>query len=656
MDRAETRKIATQIYGLDKVLKGEFDIGPEPFVIVIRGTANSHRTLLGTQLLYGLALSMKEQKIANEAQIEPYFISLAHAESFIEEMMLDTLIAAFFHALIKVKIENPNNKTPELTGFTKFFFDTTSIAFLSNTKEKQVSSLVKDISETPEELIANSVLYYNSQTKALHFRTVNHVADETNLVYRRRCDSICEYADMKASHNISGMKSKLGLSLVRMHVVTPNNLRDVPEKVKLLGYELNSMFDYSANEMKKVIDSLKNKAGISVLIVNKDTRIPDTADIIIDLSNRVEQDYVFHYMTIFKNLLQQTSTEVHQYKARDFGIEVFPNLHVYYFQKRYFHRSFIYTHGNMVDHTYPQYLDRKRAIDPTVKYVSYDDYIKEKESLQKTDMAALYLSNGIEYISCDLLNKIFMSSKEKQGLVTAVVGGGNTFKRFITMGSAFSSAVQGEDTLIVMLNKEQQLIQKRMSCPARLQHCCHKDKCAHCYRHFHLMNIYPEFITAAEFVYVLNQHIRLAYDTNRHVKRIIIDGMQALDYNFPYLKKDCVFLPALMNLCRKEGILLYLLCDKKATICGELIAAADNVVYTEKTYDGNPRVYIERCLGYYNPPSKMYCGEIKHIKRAFECKEQYVKNGEQMTKVYDFAFDPLQIKDKLMSNLDDFWK
>ena len=373
---------------------------------------------------------------------------------------------------------------------------------------------------------------------------------------------------------------------------------------------------------------------------------------------------MLHYLNLTHNSHQYSVLGEHQYKRRDFGIEVFPSIHTYFKKKKNYHRSLIFTQSSIIDDTFPQYLSRKAQShqdDP-----SYEDFTKNKENFTIDSLNKLHPSNNVKLISYDILKRIFLTEEKKdckqekdsyydeKGLVTAIIGGGNTFKRYLTIGSAFSAAVNNEDTLIVVLNKEKHLIQKRMACPARLQHNCYKSHCINCYKHFHLMSIYPEYITRDEFIYMLHQRIKLAFDKkeNRFVKRIIIDDLQILDYSFPFLKDDSDFLSAIMNICREHDISLYILCDKEAKSRDILKALADNVVCTEKTQDGKPKIYVERCSGYYNPPSKMYCGIVDKIEKLFECNEQYCENAENK---YHFTISPIRIEDMTIPNNDHFW-
>lgn len=447
--------------------------------------------------------------------------------------------------------------------------------------------------------------------------------------------------------------------------ILPSKSIDQVSGLVLMALEIDDTKERSIGEMRKLIAQLKQTAEISFLVVDEETKIPaNDSDILIDLYNKPRNGYVLHYMNLTHNSHQYSVLGEHQYKRRDFGIEVFPSIHTYFKKKKNFHRSLVYTHSSVIEDTFPQYLNRKAQLHQDD--ISYEDYIKNKDVYTEENMKALHPFDNVKLISYDILKKIFLSDKkntckktntsysDETGLVTAVIGGGNTYKRYLTIGSAFSSVANNEDTLIVVLNKEKHLIQKRMACPARMKHNCYKPHCVDCYKHFHFMSIYPEYITRDEFVYMLHQRIRLAFDKkeNRYVRRIIIDDLQILDYSFPFLKGDGDFLSAIMNICRENNISLYILCDKNAKSRDCLKALADNVVCTEKRENGLPRIYVERCSGYYNPPSKMYCGVINKIEELFECNEQPGLGGE---KKYDFTISPLHIEDRTVPNIDEFW-
>lgn len=659
----EIQRIPTKIYGLDKLLYGGLDVIKRPFTIVIRGGAGTESTLFGLQLLYGIALSLNEQERETPfpKPVNPYFVTSCHRKEDIEALMVDTFISSCIYSMTK-KIMDKSYGESDLGALTRFFFDTGTI-INSNRPTISTKMPILEIQTIPDLLIAENVLYYNNRTRALHYRTANSIADLSNMVYCRSHFSINDYIDYVPGINQFLYRS-LHTRLLKTEI-TPLEEMGLLNDCVLMAVEMDNTKEFSIDDMRKKIAELKKKSDISILIVDEDTKIPaNDSDILIDLYNKSRNGYVLHYLNLTHNSHQYSVLGEHQYKRRDFGIEVFPSIHTYFKKKKNYHRSLIFTQSSIIDDTFPQYLSRKAQShqdDP-----SYEDFIKNKDNFTIDSLNKLHPSNNVKLISYDILKRIFLTEEKKdckqekdsyydeKGLVTAIIGSGNTFKRYLTIGSAFSAAVNNEDTLIVVLNKEKHLIQKRMACPARLQHNCYKSHCINCYKHFHLMSIYPEYITRDEFIYMLHQRIKLAFDTKekRYVKRIIIDDLQILDYSFPFLKDDSDFLSAIMNICREHDISLYILCDKEAKSRDILKALADNVVCTEKTQDGKPKIYVERCSGYYNPPSKMYCGIVDKIEKLFECNEQYCENAENK---YRFTISPIRIEDMTIPNNDHFW-
>ena len=661
----EVERILTKIYGLDKLLYGGLDIINRPFSIVIRGGVGTESTLFGLQLLYGIALSLNEEErdIPFKKPAKPYFATSCHKKEDIETLMIDTFISSCVYSMTRKIIEQSYQQS-DLSMLTNSFFDTSHIVCSDNPTAKTPKLPIQAIQAVPDQLIAESVMYYNNRTRALHYRTADSIADLSNMVYKRACNSINEYIDKDNSISQRLYKS-LHTQLIETKILNIEEMRELKD-ISLLAIEMDNTKGYSLDEMRKMIALIKKIAEISILIVDEDTNIPaNDADILIDLYNKPENGYVLHYLNLTHNSHQYSVLGEHQYKRRDFGIEVFPSIHTYFKKKKNFHRSLVYTHSSIIEDTFPQYLSRKAQLHQND--ASYEDFITNRDQYTLGNMEAMHPFNNVKLISYDILKKIFLSPEkvkfnekptsycEEAGLVTASIGSGNTFKRYLTIGSAFSSAVNNEDTLIVVLNKEKHLIQKRMSCPARMRHNCYKPHCVECYKRFHLMSIYPEYITRDEFVYMLQKRIKLAFNSKegRYVKRIIIDDLQILDYSFPFLKGDGDFLSAIMNICREHNISLFILCDKEAKSRDCLKALADNVVCTEKTENGLPKIYVERCSGYYNPPSKMYCGVIDKIEELFECNEKCFPNNE---KGFHFTISPIHIEDKSVPNIDEFWK
>lgn len=667
------KRITTRINGLNKIFCGGIDYIRQPFSIVIRGGAGSESTLFGLQLLYGMALSLEETSKSTSQEIRPTFMSSCHMPDSVNEIMVDTFISSCLYKLTK-RILDKSYDGSDYGALTNLLFDTSKIVCDLSSSERKLALPVKAIHDEPDRLIAESVLYYNNRTGALHFRTEDNIADISNLVYWRKHSSINDYIEHCGDNANEILYNMLFTRLIKTDVVDLPQTNCLPieelqglNHQQLLALELDNTTNYDMKDMRLLLNTMKQKSTASILIVDDGTKIPaNNSDILIDLYNKTQNGYVLHYLNLTHCSHQDAMLGEHQYKKRDFGIEVFPSVHTYFKKKKNFHRSLIYTHSSVIEDTFPQYLTRKTQLGED--NASYDDFIKNKQNYIRENLKALHPIDNVKLLSYDILQRIFLPEsiesnknsfknfyKNESGLVTAVIGSGNTFKRYLTTGSAFSSAVNNKDTLIVILNKEKYLMQKRMACSAMMCNRGCKVQCEECYKHFHFMNIYPEHITCDEFAYMLSRRVELAFDsrTGRRIKRIIIDDLQTLDFCFPLLKgPDDDFLNVVMNICREKDISLYILCDKNAKSRDRLKTMADNVVCTEKTQGGQPRIFVERCSGYYNPPSRMYCAIIKNIEDLFLCEE---RSGIQYPNGMRFSMNPLQIEDSIIYNIDDFW-
>jgi len=107
---------------------------------------------------------------------------------------------------------------------------------------------------------------------------------------------------------------------------------------------------------------------------------------------------------------------------------------------------------------------------------------------------------------------------------------------------------------------------------------------------------------------------------SKKLKKIVIDDLQKIDYSFPLLKEEQLFLTALVTLCRENNVELQILCDKKAELTKELCSLADNVVCIQREEDELNKIslYIERFAEHVSP-SEIYKYEILNVHELFTC-------------------------------------
>lgn len=434
--------------------------------------------------------------------------------------------------------------------------------------------------------------------------------------------------------------------------------------------------DDNYDGMCRLIDTLRNRFKLIILMVPLSYHFPtERADMVIELRNTWDKnndDYLLRKACITFSRRQSRALGWHCFKYRDFGLEFFPSLHTYFYVRRYLQRAMVYTHSNVVSDTYQQYLNRiEREGEiggttgiPRASDYDFENYMQSRVATAADNVASLYTDYSIDYSAVDVLEQIlFPPSKELygkrdkvldySGSMTAIIGDGNTYKRFITFGSIFSSSLQKEHTLIVLLNKDPDTTRRRLSCPARARRGKDCEHCHECYKYIHFMDICMGNITPDEFIYYLKLQLETEYDDGKHIRRVVIDDLQIVDYCFPYLKSNNLFLSALVSLCKEKGIYSYILCDKAGNKAGELRAVADNIICTGRDKKGKLQIFIERFIGFNNTPSKIYCGNVEKAKELFEC---YYKMDNTGRKRWLYRLNSIQIDDDHVASMNEYWK
>ncbi|MCM1218483.1 MAG: hypothetical protein NC548_28680 [Lachnospiraceae bacterium] len=232
---------------------------------------------------------------------------------------------------------------------------------------------------------------------------------------------------------------------------------------------------------------------------------------------------------------------------------------------------------------------------------------------------------------------------------TALIGNPNSFKRFLTIANVFRAAKQREHTLIILFDKEEDEMRRQFVCPGAMidkktdwpcfyesepshmndtcSTCCYKCKlreCCHkCYQYIHFFNVRMGCISADELFSVLKEQIELSYigeNKEGRLRKIIIDDLQKIDYSFPLLKEERLFLTALVMLCRENDVELQILCDKKAGLTKELCSLVDNVICIQRNQEDLNKIilYIER-FGEHIAPSEIHQYEITDVLNLFKC-------------------------------------
>lgn len=673
IDKECLPKLPTGIRGLDKVLYGGIDanvlkalqiggnnIPRTPLVIVIKGSEDDNdKSMLAMQMLYGIAQSVENIKAdyqhINSDWNKPVMYSTYYQTHKLDDMFLDYFISSSLQEILRKKASKDANVNLSSNIFTNLLFDSSNILCQGISTKANIPYTA--VANTTDAMIGDGIIYYNRRTNSLHVKA-DLTADDNkyNQVYLRKFDSINEYRQMYSNKQQDTLFYKYtGLHFLPFSMIgnlTYSQLTtSIANPKELIAVDLSAYKDLAVTKINGLLNLLHD-AKIVILVVDSTAEIPENrVNMMIELSQKVDNMFVLKYLQITKSDSQDFAPGLHQYKKRDYGIEVYPRKELYLYERRYLQRALVYTHADAVTETYQQYMRQQKYYQGD-DAVSYDDY---KEDLKKNKpFFSLYPQNYMQQMSIDLLNKILIpvnplrqqnkKSKEKDdlmaeeymygnaGFVTAVVGKANTYKRFLTFGGIFGSACSKDHTLIVMMNKEESVTRRRLICPAKPWKVDKMDYCRECYGYIHFMNICMGNITPEEFLYYLEKQIEVPYDyeSKKRIRRIVIDDLQILDFCFPRLEKNGLFLAALAELCRVHDIILYFLCDTASELLPTLRALADNVIFTKKDESGHPLIFVEKFAGYTNTPSKMYCGKVKNVNKLFRCVENHGINSFEL--------------------------
>lgn len=667
IDKECLPKLSTGIRGLDKVLYGGIDVNVlkalqiggnniprTPLVIAIKGSEDDNdKSVLAMQMLYGIAQSVEKIKAdyqhINNGWNQPVMYSTYYQTHKLDDMFLDYFISSSLQEILRKKASKDANVNLSSNIFTNLLFDSSNILCQGISTNANIP--YSAVANTTDAMIGDGIIYYNRRTNSLHVKA-DLTADDNkyNQVYLRQFDSINEYSQRNSNKQQDALFYKytgahfLPFSMIG-NLTYSQLTTSIANPKELIAVDLSAYKDLAVTKINGLLNLLHD-AKIVILVVDSTAEIPENrVNMMIELSQKVDHKFVLKYLQITKSDSQDFAPGLHQYKKRDYGIEVYPRKELYLYERRYLQRALVYTHADALTETYQQYMKlQKYYIDtPTT---TYEDYEADITSEENKPFYAIYPKNYMEQMSIDLLNRVFIpinplrnllhkSKNETEfieneymygnaGFVTAVIGKANTYKRFLTFGGIFGSACAEDHTLIIMMNKEEMVTRRRLACPARPL-CGDRDKaCRSCYHYIHFMNICMGNITPEEFLYYLERQIEVTYDGDqkKHIRRIVIDDLQILDFCFPRLN-DGLFLAALAELCREHDIILYILCDISGKMLPPLRALADNVIITQKDKkDGHPLIFVEKFAGYTNTPSKMYCGKVKNVNKLFRCVEK----------------------------------
>ena len=687
-------KIPSTVIGLDRLLFGGIQLQTEPepksqirepdkseskhktkikpTTIVISGKTGTSKSMFAMQLLHGITkslykLSNKESNLNNLSLCPPLFCS-GKSEENLSDMLLDYIISRCVNDIIEENIHN--NKKWSDSKFSSTIFE---VGPGCNILHIDGSKL--------DYYIGEEVVIYNNRTNGLHL-TVAHRPhsiksrnDDSNLIARRRYDNINSFCELPQIKDLKQFSDDF--FEINIYNDLKKYLGDKEQEIEH-NYLPCFVIDYTSKiKNKELIKKIQERSLATIFIVDSLTakEVAD-AQLLIEMRSHEDNEtgYLLHQICIHKSTLQNTALGWHQYKKRDYGIEIYPSTHLLLQRRRHMPKALLRGVSDILTDTFQQYIDKHCISENYSIAEEYASYNRQKEQRNWNRLKKIYHTLQENVHAGGILKKILIDESEPDNddlssKVTAIIGDSNSHKRFLCLGSTFSTSCMEQHTLNVLLDQEYYMMRKRMVCPSwganssfnnilcegnDLANCkiCRKCKipnCYKCYKYIHFLDLRMGYITPDEFFHYLIRQINtfalMNNNTDNKLKKIIIDDIQKIDYSFPLIKRDKLFLTTLISICKDYEIDLFILCDKTSSFVNELRSLSDNVICTERK-DNENRIYIERYSGY-NAPSHIFGCSIKKINELFYC---LIKDDDRK-----YYLDENKVESIYVPNMDHFW-
>ncbi len=726
------KKISTNIEGLDKLFHGGIYINSSQLedstenngmIILIRGPKDCHKTMLALQLAHGLSMSL--DCVLGPSTRETRYYSLDKLKADLEDMYLDILILGQLNRIMeswsKAHLGNGKFKKDGYNDICRALF---------NQGEKKFSKIEDELAR----LIAEKTVYYNPRTNSLHFRRGHAGDDEDNLYARRKYNIVADYIKSIKGAQISLDRDENTLEKEFVNIqffdsessscqsgyrYSKNNIVKFQDLQSSLDDEISNK--ESAGKCKVIVidglstlptdtetfsalhfeDILRRMATVSIIVLDGQNEMTLNGDIVIETRKREsdEDEYSYLELQIAKSVFQSAVLGWHQYKKRDYGIEIFPSIHLLLTKRDYLVRRLQTRYVHILSESYEQYLDFVNFQDDYVSYErtnsdigktlseQYQEYDRGREDRMRRLLYNIHKEEAelsVENIKekAKYLFESILFGKNKNYSVchgwtdhfysTAIIGNPNCYKRFLAVSGAFEAARKEEHTLFILFDKNEVDMRKYVRCPAfkevnkslmeqkinfsdpkswnlinSEQSACFEN-CYQCHKYLHFFPIRMGCISAEEFFFVLDKYIKLYTGDGKGPKKrfhIVIDDLQRIEYSFPFLKQTSLFLSALINICHDNKVEIKILCDKKAALVNELCSLSDNIICIRREANQENRIicYIERCV-YNLSPSEVFKMDICDIKNKFRCTNEG----------YGFVGDDINVEE--IGSMKEYWR
>ena len=671
-------------------------------IIMLRGAKGVHKTLLAMQLMQGLGRNIL-RNCEGRLFSKSMFFSMNKKRDSLQDMYLDLLVSMQASRIIRDAVSGKKDIW-QSNVWVKSLFDISGGVCLQ-ADSAGVVKLPDDCILHADKYVAERSMYYNPRTNSLHFRRGCVRDDDGNLLFHRKYNDLegyCAHGREALVALPAGFKQDFFEVGFNRH--EEGNGGFTYEGTTLDGFsKVLEYIEHSENGMKSpccVLDGfsslrtrdlerlpfahlekvLRRTSVVSVVVLDERGENANfNADIVIEMrqSTTGQESYNYHELRVAKSVFHSSALGWHQYKKRDDGLAVFPSLHLLLQRRYYLAHILTTTHSESMRDSYGDYL----LAFPRNQYADYekDMIFKSRTALREiaeAKMNRMCVADVPDKPAKDaiaLLEQVLLGKKGRMGGTTSFVGNPNSYKRFLMLGAVYAAARRKEHTLFVLFDKDMDMMRRSTACPVHIgekdyrelvsclsknenakQNCsvcnalnCKLIECEACGKYVHYFPLRMGGLFADEFLSILNEQVEVPFPDGKTVSRIVIDDLQKIDYSFPFLKRESLFLSALINLCREKKIELCILCDKKASLAKELCSLADNVVCTRRGMADRDKVsvYLEKVMGHVGThPCEIFQYDLRNASRLFVCG----KEGLEL--------DSSCIAAKEIGSMKEFWR
>lgn len=467
-------------------------------------------------------------------------------------------------------------------------------------------------------------------------------------------------------------------------------------------------------------DQAKRLARVSIFVFDEREASRCDGDIVIEMreKNAEKEEYMYHELRINKSVFQTSVLGWHQYKKKDDGIEVYPSVHLLLSKRFYVSNKSQRIGQTLFDTSYDQYLEAKsfrdcingKVSDCTVQ-VPFEEYLSSNEKMREESLThafehylkelpsyksengnelsealpydtalselkrVLFLKNIVDEYSHICIGdcKVNDETHDQHKLPTnhfpstVIIGNPNSYKRTMSLATAYNLAQQGVHTLFFLFDKDELDMRQHMVCPAfNNVECNNVENCKKCCKYIHTYDIRMGCISSEEFFAILldqiNYYCAPAKNTGIETKclHIVIDDLQKIDFSFPFIRYTELFLSALLAICHNHNVKLTVLCDKSASLTHEASSLFDTVIDIRRDEDNiyNIELSVERG-GNEFIPSRILHYSISDILHLFSCNgDRIAVDGEydkdKTDEVKNDGFH--RIDGKVIGSMKEYWR